>query len=786
MSGYLAWHHDNKLYGDATAKLANCPHTETVDCDVVNTSPWSELMGVPIAAYAVPTYLLVLVLTWADRSRSTALAYAFSIGVLATLLSGFLFYISKTQIGFLCLWCMRLYAVNVSIPILASVAARRSPLALLGRTLADLRSWPRGLRWALGFFVVALGVTVAAQKGYRSWLEKTTAREIERIESEGGPTVPAIPQDPSGRTPAPGPADESGVPAPVPAPTQKGGTADGGDPPISRALAPRPRRGELAPLPGLLRPVTLFASAPAAEAPSGAAPPAGAPPGPAPPARQEAPAAEPPAPPAVPPPAAPYHLAGPLRRVSGGRSGMKSEPFDLQSRLGKGKPLALIFWAPGYRQSESALMEWTPFFRGSASAFEVYAVSGRRRDQKDEEIWENFSMMDQPVDLPLLVDDDFKVSNALNVADVPNVALFDARGTLVIAKIKHRRQMLVVQPENATAEEIVKKLSAGGDVPTIQRMFPYYPATELYGKCAPSFTLKKFNSNQSFTFAGRSSSRLPTMLIFWSSTCAHCQVEIPHLVAWLKEHPGKIEVVSVTHIKAERPNEPSHRKVTEAYLRSQGISWVVLEDPDRAVEELYGTVSTPTLYFIDPDGTVQDAWFYAHEHGFDQAMAKELARVVPTGATCRGSEPRSGPRMDFSVLGPDGRRVGLDSLVDRPTLVHFWATWCVPCARELPSLLRFRDGVEKEAGGRLILVSVENENARPQIQGFQKRVGSDLRSYHAPAGGIAEKVDLSYRVPRTYLIGPGGAVLDSWQGEQKWDDAAFRERVRSRLKNSGA
>jgi len=29
-------------------------------------------------------------------------------------------------------------------------------------------------------------------------------------------------------------------------------------------------------------------------------------------------------------------------------------------------------------------------------------------------------------------------------------------------------------------------------------------------------------------------------------------------------------------------------------------------------------------------------------------------------------------------------------------------------------------------------------------------------------------------------------VLDSWQGEQKWDDAAFRERVRSRLKNSGA
>jgi uncharacterized membrane protein len=133
---YMAWHHDNQIYGDATVQLANCPHTETINCDLVNTSPWSELFGVPIAAYAIPTYLLLLVLTWSDRSRTRTMAYAFCIGLLTTAASAFLFYISKTQIGFLCLWCMRLYVVNISIPILAALVAWRSPLALVREILA--------------------------------------------------------------------------------------------------------------------------------------------------------------------------------------------------------------------------------------------------------------------------------------------------------------------------------------------------------------------------------------------------------------------------------------------------------------------------------------------------------------------------------------------------------------------------------------------------------------------------------------------------------------------------
>ena len=91
---YLSWHHDNQKFGDATARLANCPETVTVNCEIVNTSSWSELFGVPIAAYAVPTYLLTLILIWGGRRRPSMLGYAFCIGLLACAVSALLFYIS--------------------------------------------------------------------------------------------------------------------------------------------------------------------------------------------------------------------------------------------------------------------------------------------------------------------------------------------------------------------------------------------------------------------------------------------------------------------------------------------------------------------------------------------------------------------------------------------------------------------------------------------------------------------------------------------------------------------
>jgi thiol-disulfide isomerase/thioredoxin len=141
--------------------------------------------------------------------------------------------------------------------------------------------------------------------------------------------------------------------------------------------------------------------------------------------------------------------------------------------------------------------------------------------------------------------------------------------------------------------------------------------------------------------------------------------------------------------------------------------------------------------------------------------------------------------MDFTVVGSDGKRVSLASLADKPAVVHFWATWCKPCVEELPSLMKFRDAIEKDGRARVVLVSVESEADGKRIQEFQKSLGVDLRSYRAPKGGLAASLDMGYRLPRTFIVGPGGAVLALRQGSQKWDEPAVAEGVRARLAAAG-
>jgi thiol-disulfide isomerase/thioredoxin/uncharacterized membrane protein len=698
-------HHENQVYGDATLALANCPESETVNCDLVNSSRWSEIAGVPIAALALPTYLLLLLLLAASSRAPETLGYVFCVGLLTVAYSAALFFVSKILVGYLCLWCMRLYAVNLSIPILAALAARRAPAALVASTFRDLKNWPPPMRRTAVAFGALLALTIAGDQALRSHVRAIAAAERARIESEGGPTVPAVPEN----------------------------------------LEETPAARERSSLVGWLVPEALASETVAPKS------------------------------------AQPYRFAGPLRRLEPGADGLKSSAFDLQARLGRGKPIALIFWAPGFIWSQRALVEMAASLRRETPQFEVYAVSGRRDDQRDEEIQEAFALLDLPAALPLLVDDGFVVMKALAVGDVPNVALFSTTGRLVIAKIKDPVQLLITAKGNRPAGEILREVAKGVEVPQIEKMFPYYPSSRLMDRCAPAFNAKVFGSGAPFAFTGRSQTGRPTLVMFWSSTCKHCQVDIPQLVKWVAAHPGAVDVIGVTNIKKDKAGQPSHRAITEAYIRAEKIPWPVVEDVDGVAARMYESISTPTTFFVSPSGAIEDVWYYAHEEAFDAAMDRSLVKARAATAACRAPDVAPTPKLAMSVLGPDGKRVELTPLLDKPALVHFWATWCKPCVQELPSLMKFRESLEKSGAARVVLISVESEADGKLIQQFQKTLGTDLRSYRAPKGGLADRVDLAYRLPRTFVVGPGGVVLDERQGSQDWTDPAVTEGIRALL-----
>jgi thiol-disulfide isomerase/thioredoxin len=472
---------------------------------------------------------------------------------------------------------------------------------------------------------------------------------------------------------------------------------------------------------------------------------------------------------------APIDAAG-LLRVTWGQNGAATQPFDMTAQ--RGKPVALFFWAPGVRVSMLELIETAAFFRREAPLIPFFAVAGKREGQRLDSMYETFKLLGLPDDVPLLIDPDFVTAGVLGIPDVPSLALFNAKGSPVVTQIKSMTHVLGGGPAGpVTAANVVKALAAGHPLETLPRPRPYYPGTELYGACAPSFRLPQFGSGKDFRFSGKSPNGRPTLVMFWSPTCKHCQKEIPQLVAHYKAHPGLYDVVGITTVKKDKPGAPSHRELTAQYIESIGIPWPILEDADASVGELFNVISTPTTYLIAPNGEVIDAWYFVHAN-MDEAMEKDLARLKAVSGECK-ARPVAKPHLDFNVTAPDGKEAAVSALADKPTLVHLWATWCQPCLKELPSFIEFKKRVGKDAN--VVFVSVEDAESGPTIEKFKKDHAFAFESYRAPHGGLAEQLELGYAVPRTYLLGPGAEVLDVRYGDQPWGDPDFERQVRARM-----
>jgi thiol:disulfide interchange protein len=55
------------------------------------------------------------------------------------------------------------------------------------------------------------------------------------------------------------------------------------------------------------------------------------------------------------------------------------------------------------------------------------------------------------------------------------------------------------------------------------------------------------------------------------------------------------------------------------------------------------------------------------------------------GSAAVAAGPQDGPRLaDITVSTPQGTTDALSAFKGKPTVVNLWATWCLPCQREIP------------------------------------------------------------------------------------------------------
>ena len=128
------------------------------------------------------------------------------------------------------------------------------------------------------------------------------------------------------------------------------------------------------------------------------------------------------------------------------------------------------------------------------------------------------------------------------------------------------------------------------------------------------------------------------------------------------------------------------------------------------------------------------------------------ARVAVEGAA---------PSFDLARVGADeGERVRLADFAGRPLVVNFWASWCVPCRKEMPALQAVAERLE----GRVVFIGINHQDGRRPAAEFQDEVGVRYPSGYDPDGAVAPNFGV-VGLPTTVLVDARGRIVGRRLGE---------------------
>lgn len=139
-------------------------------------------------------------------------------------------------------------------------------------------------------------------------------------------------------------------------------------------------------------------------------------------------------------------------------------------------------------------------------------------------------------------------------------------------------------------------------------------------------------------------------------------------------------------------------------------------------------------------------------------------------------------KPENSTLAPDltledlsGKRISLKSLKGRVVCLNFWATWCIPCRQEMPSMEKLHREL-KEQGLEVIAVNFREDQS--EVRKFVEELGLTFTILLDKDGKVFEQYG-AWALPLSHFINRKGEFVGKVAGYRKWDGAEakafFRE-----------
>jgi thiol-disulfide isomerase/thioredoxin len=129
----------------------------------------------------------------------------------------------------------------------------------------------------------------------------------------------------------------------------------------------------------------------------------------------------------------------------------------------------------------------------------------------------------------------------------------------------------------------------------------------------------------------------------------------------------------------------------------------------------------------------------------------------------------TGPAANFTLKDLDGETFELASTKGHWVFLHFWASWCGPCRKEMPSIQKLANALEDEDFQIVMINTAEDADT---IFTFLAEINVDLDSLMDTDGQVTESWQ-PRGLPATFLINPEGKVRFQAIGGREWNQPEY-------------
>ena len=144
-------------------------------------------------------------------------------------------------------------------------------------------------------------------------------------------------------------------------------------------------------------------------------------------------------------------------------------------------------------------------------------------------------------------------------------------------------------------------------------------------------------------------------------------------------------------------------------------------------------------------------------------------------------EPRPAPNFELTDVA--GKTINLKDKQGKVILLNFWASWCPPCVKEIPSMNRLAESFDADT---FEIVSVNFKESPETISAFLKSVQVDFPVLIDLDGSVSNRYEI-FAFPSSFIIDAKGKLRYSVNAAIEWDESnikALLEKMTNEYTNS--